>query len=452
MGQNRHGGHNHQQQSSFSHSEYPPPLGSNTGIPANTRASARATYPQFLSVQETALLQLRWALRGLYDAFRWNIVISTVSSDAEIRANVSKSLLLNGLSIISIYIFDLLLQPLVKDQQKWFHRNIGWFYQILWLLPIVGMSLYLNGTWCTTIARRTYLLHHGGRPVAAQPTTYTSMLKSIATSAYRVVMVGTSVIVSFVLGRIPWIGPVIGFIFMCWVDSYYCFEFVWISRGLSLSRRIQHLEERWAYYLTFGLPATALCMWGSSLANAAIFALIFPAYIIMAMHARPYPVDPYNPYQPTVPSSSRTDEEPIRHPSPFIPIRLPIFAIIIFTNDSIVRVLNFIGGRPVNRHKYSGSTASSATSPSMRSRGRAFSDAEEHAEGGNGGRFPSFGSFAMKEIRGTGSGNNSRGPSRSGSPAPSGMASTMKRPGAASSVTSRPSSSRVSIAGRKKLD
>ena len=39
-------------------------------------------------------------------------------SDAEIRANVYKSLVLNSLSLLSIYVFDLLLQPLVKDEQN----------------------------------------------------------------------------------------------------------------------------------------------------------------------------------------------------------------------------------------------------------------------------------------------------------------------------------------------
>ena len=29
-------------------------------------------------------------------------------------------------------------------------------------------------------------------------------------------------------------------------------RFVWIARGLPLSRRIRHLEERWAYYFAFG--------------------------------------------------------------------------------------------------------------------------------------------------------------------------------------------------------
>ena len=152
--------------------------------------------------------------------------------------------MLNSLSLLSIYIFDLLLQPLVQDEQKWFPRNIGWFYHVLWLLPILGTSLYLNvrpwshlltsrkiglnvyildiynqGTWCTIIAKRTYLLKHGGRPSAPQPTTYTGMLRSIATSAYRVVMVFTSVVVSFALSSIPALGPGATFVFLCWVDS-----------------------------------------------------------------------------------------------------------------------------------------------------------------------------------------------------------------------------------------
>ena len=55
-----------------------------------------------------------------------------------------KSLLLNSLSLASIYTFDLLLLPLVQDQGTWFHRNFGLFYEVLWLLPVVGAAFYLN--------------------------------------------------------------------------------------------------------------------------------------------------------------------------------------------------------------------------------------------------------------------------------------------------------------------
>lgn len=306
------------------------------------RSSSRSSYPTFLSFQNSVLLQLKWAWRGLHDAFRWNVVFSVVANDPEIRANIYKSLLLNLLSLTSIYTFDLLLQPLVHDQQKWLHRNIGWFYQILWLLPVVGLSFYANMTWCSVIAKRTYTLQHGTRTAAqSQPATYTGMLTAIATSAYRGVMVFTSVIVSFGLRNIPFIGPAIGFFFICWVDAYYCFEFVWIARGLSLSRRIRHLEERWAYYFAFGLPSAALCMWGSALANGALFALVYPVYIILAMHARPVPLDPYNP-SPQITNS--TNNETIRHPSPLVPIRLPIFALVMWLNDSIIKALSVGGG------------------------------------------------------------------------------------------------------------
>jgi etoposide-induced 2.4 mRNA len=72
--------------------------------------------------------------------------------------------------------------------------------------------------WCSTIAKRTYILQHGARP-APPPTSYTGILNAIATSAYRLVMVLTSVFVSFGLGYVPFLGPVAGFIFFSWVDS-----------------------------------------------------------------------------------------------------------------------------------------------------------------------------------------------------------------------------------------
>lgn len=58
--------------------------------------------------------------------------------------NMLKSLVLNSVSLSSIYVFDLLLAPLIKENAHWTHRHFGWFYQVLWLFPVVGVSLYLN--------------------------------------------------------------------------------------------------------------------------------------------------------------------------------------------------------------------------------------------------------------------------------------------------------------------
>lgn len=306
------------------------------------QSSSRVAYPSFLSLHETIWIHTKCLLKGLLDAFRWDLVITTATSDPEIRSNILKSLLLNSLSLASIYAFDLLLQPLVHDHPSWLRRNVGWCYQVLWLLPVVGVSFYLNSSWCNTIAKRTFVLQYGNRAVQPRHVTYTGMLNALATSAYRTVMVLTSVIVSFGLGAIPRAGPLISFAFMCWIDAYYCFEFVWVARGLSLASRVRHLEERWAYYFAFGFPSAAICTWGSGLANAALFSLLFPAYIIMAMTARPAPQDPYNP----LPSA-----DVVRYPSPLIPIRLRIFAIVIWLNDIIVQILSITGSAgQITRH------------------------------------------------------------------------------------------------------
>lgn len=74
-------------------------------------------------------------------------------------------------------------------------------------------------------------------------------------------------------------------------------RYSWIARGMTLSQRVKYEEERWAYYLAFGVwplglhaqpssdfpnpriagfPSAFICMWASSLGNAAIFALIYP--------------------------------------------------------------------------------------------------------------------------------------------------------------------------------
>ena len=67
--------------------------------------------------------------------------------------------------------------------------------------------------------------------------------------------------------------------------------------------------------------------------------LILPQYIIMAMHARPAPGDPYNPAAEA------------RHPSPFVPIRLRVFAPVMWLNDWVVRVVSVGGGGKAKGHK-----------------------------------------------------------------------------------------------------
>ncbi|EJU05472.1 hypothetical protein DACRYDRAFT_103960 [Dacryopinax primogenitus] len=324
--------------SHLSHSSHP------SYGPGNASTYAYTDYPRFLTLWETASLHASWALHGLWDAFRWDHVFRFIQ-EPEIQKNVLKSLLLNGLSLISIFTFEWLLLPLLPHNPS-YQRNLGTAYQVLWLWPVVGASLWFNSIWSTTIARKAFLLQHGQAPVPDTPS-YGGVLNSIASSAYRLIFLLSYLFLQLCLAYLPVMGKPAGFVFTCWVNSYYSFEFVNIARGLTLSERIKQHEERWAYYLFFGLPSAALCMWGSSLANAASYALLFPAYNIMSMPAHPLPRHPYAPH----PSPSAGGQPALL--SPYIPIRIPVFTPVILVNEVVVRALSVgtrtrrgTGGRP----------------------------------------------------------------------------------------------------------
>ncbi|KAH8833530.1 etoposide-induced protein 2.4-domain-containing protein [Flagelloscypha sp. PMI_526] len=298
------------------------------------QVAARGLYPQFLSVPDSLYWQAKWCLHGLQDSFQWIWLVSTLFHDAELRSHLGKSLGLNTLCLLSIYVMESLFAPLVEEQTKWIHRHLGAIYNLLWLSPILAASFYLNSIWCKNIAQRTYALQHGNHANMQQPSSYTGMLTAIASSAYRGVMLGSFLLLSLSLDLLPVLGPALSFLFLCWINSYYCFEFLWIARGMSLSGRIRHLEERWSYYLAFGFSSALVCATATGLASVALFALVYPSYIMMAMHSKPVPRDPYNPS-----GYAGSDNVPI-HPSPFIPIRLRIFAPVLWINDRIVQLLS----------------------------------------------------------------------------------------------------------------
>lgn len=121
-----------------------------------------------LSATDSFVLHSHWALSGVRDASRWNLVLNTVlkcvssnfapahlhvaqadirhCSDAEIQANVLQSLILNGLSLLSVYAFDWLLRPLLSahEQHGRLHLQAGIAYHLFWSLPLICISLYLN--------------------------------------------------------------------------------------------------------------------------------------------------------------------------------------------------------------------------------------------------------------------------------------------------------------------
>ncbi|KZV71800.1 hypothetical protein PENSPDRAFT_577085 [Peniophora sp. CONT] len=333
------------------HQNYAASVSSQQGHPAQQRyppqqqayADPRSSYPTFLPLAESAMLQANWLMHGFRDAWRWDVVAKLLATDPELRANAAKAALLNGLSALFALALDALVHPFTANSERGFiARNLGMIYTLLWLAPLAAASLWFNSTWTASLARRSYTLRFGPAafvpPPAPTRNTYLLLLHTLATSAYRFTMLATCALLSFSLGRIPI--PILGRLaetaYFSWVNSYYFFEHVWIARGSSLNERVRGLEERWAYYAAFGLPATLACSCSSNpLFNMALFAMLCPPFVLMATHARPVPQEPYAPKGNNA------------FPSPLVPIRVPVFQPAIWVDNTVLRAIEWITRRKV---------------------------------------------------------------------------------------------------------
>ncbi|KAI9272506.1 etoposide-induced protein 2.4-domain-containing protein [Sporodiniella umbellata] len=109
-----------------------------------------------------------------------------------------------------------------------------------------------------------------------------------------VVLYGNMALFSALLRWIPLIGYAVAFFVDCIIMAYYCFEYKWMREDWPNRKRLSFAEEHWSYYLGFGLPGTLLTFYLSTLKAGAVFALIYPSFIIMALTARPKPIQHIN--------------------------------------------------------------------------------------------------------------------------------------------------------------
>ncbi|KAG8898382.1 hypothetical protein FRB99_007481 [Tulasnella sp. 403] len=195
-----------------------------SGIPYGSYGIGSApSGPNVMSAGDTLAMHLHWAFQGLRDALSLETAKTLVLEDPEIQAHAVRSAILNVLSIASVAAFDILILPLLDPRnEKWFHRHFGALYQAFWLAPLVAISLYLNLFWCSRIASRTFALKHGRQAVSASP--YSGMVAHIASSAYRGILIASYLILTFLFEYVPYVGTTLSFIYICWVNAYYCFE------------------------------------------------------------------------------------------------------------------------------------------------------------------------------------------------------------------------------------
>lgn len=91
------------------------------------------------------------------------------------------------------------------------------------------------------IAQAAYRLQIGPLPNA--PAGYDRLRYRIAHLLYRQMLVLLYLATSGAIFYVPWFGPILNFFGICWITSFYAFDYRWNISGLTLEQRIRNLER-----------------------------------------------------------------------------------------------------------------------------------------------------------------------------------------------------------------
>lgn len=268
------------------------------------------------SLGKSAELHAGWALAGLRDANNLRRVLAFVRASATLRIGLLKGLVMSGLVCVLVHVFRLSLVPRDMGQHSAWFGSVG---HVFWLYPLIAGSYLLASTWSTSIAEAAFLAQN------IQPRTPPQADAIWVEHVVRLALVLNYSIVCFAVQSLPWVGPPLAFLFMCFVDGYFCFEQVWAGRGWSLEKRLRFAESHWSFLVGFGVPSTAISFFHpSGLLNLMLFMLVFPICIVLAYLADPQPRSAAFGAQTTMlPSTVQGGREQML--AWLLPARIPLF-------------------------------------------------------------------------------------------------------------------------------
>ncbi|PWN24232.1 hypothetical protein BCV69DRAFT_23786 [Microstroma glucosiphilum] len=308
-----------------------------------SRADGGAGFESLLGttgIVPTAKIHGAWASQGWKDALRFREMGSVVSGSPHIRKTILKGLCLSSAVVLVIFLFEMAYFPAQIFFDEYEH-NEHYFQtwadtdEVLWLYPLVAISYFVASSWTVDVAKTATKLKHGrGMSISAaiSGVTSTSFRARVLSESFRVFVVINYVLLGLALDHIPWIGSTLCFLMMSFVDAFYCFDPVMVSRGWSVERRLRYVESRWAYMTAFGIVPTIISYFHpSGLLNLFLFMAVYPFYVVLALLARPEPRSAsagstLTPISGTSDKFMGSESVPAGTTlSSFLPARIPIF-------------------------------------------------------------------------------------------------------------------------------
>ncbi|KAI9254058.1 etoposide-induced protein 2.4-domain-containing protein [Sporodiniella umbellata] len=227
-----------------------------------------------MATLEKSSVQKHWSyfLSGLEDASSWPKTFLLLYSSKSIQKALFATLMLNGVLFLG---GQMVLEAYPGSLLGFSYLHLLGFPVYIWLLTV-------NGRYFGTIADKSYQIQRSQQQKAAA-----NPVENVASGIFTTILYINCGVTGALLGNVPGIGMGLSFLMNCFISSYYCFEFKWIYLAWNIEQRLSFMEKHWSFFLGFGCPMTLMTFFLSFLRSCAIFNIIYPFFIIMAILAAP---------------------------------------------------------------------------------------------------------------------------------------------------------------------
>jgi len=249
-------------------------------------------------------LVIKQWIMGVTDALWIPNMIKVLSKSNKVQFAMYDVILYNGFICLStIWLFEnwvksLMFRMFSKESYSnnfldvWFFYYIFvLFYYISWIIPVFLLSFLINGKWLQIVSQKSFLILTNHPPKGSSIKSLNQLPKVMAAEVYTSTFYVMFLFQCSLCALIPFFGPLINFILLCWMYSLYCFEYKWAH--WHIGRRLKYIEDNWPYFFGFGMvtatPFTIASIYGGFWISYAVWWLLFPYFVVMAIGAKKPP-------------------------------------------------------------------------------------------------------------------------------------------------------------------
>jgi hypothetical protein len=242
--------------------------------PVNNDTTQNAQ-PQKGSSTPKTVLERRRQTRNDKKAFE--VAEKTIRRKISAAKRVFQCVGLNVASILLLQTFAIITEFIAPSKYSVVHSALSYFRFVL-VMPIFLIIRVLSTLWFADVANAA-LAYRGIANNSAMPD-FSRAASDFVHAIVVELLFLVQALITFSLD-VPIISTTLGFICMALLHSLYSFEYMWMSRGVSMNTRLAMVERRWPFHLGFGTILTLSTMYSNNfIINGCVFGALFPFFIV----------------------------------------------------------------------------------------------------------------------------------------------------------------------------